>query len=264
MTNYNYGGKKGKNNFKKPDENIIESLNNSSSLYIKTPNSLINNMSSLDKSFNISYSKLQNKDYDLDYQPYVHNLDNIVNKFKELLEIKKNLVLKKKSNIKSSPKKDNEIKSNKKSSSPKKDDEIKSNKKSSSSSKKDDEIKSFKSSSSNNSIVEINLDEINLCKKWHKIKLEYPKKLFNPITNYNIKKYGPKYNELEKLCKKYNFTSNELKEINIERNKKSKLTKPLNNVLCKIWKKDKDINPITNRHIQESGIIYKEIKNNCI
>ena len=76
-------------------------------------------------------------------------------------------------------------------------------------------------------------------------------------------KHGPKYNDLQKLCNKLKFTSDDLRDIDIERKKKQILTKPLNKKLCKLWKHDKDVNPITNRNIKEEGIIYKEIRKKC-
>ena len=119
-------------------------------------------------------------------------------------------------------------------------------------------------SSNNNSSIDENTKEI--CKKWGKIKLTYPNELFNPNTNRNIKKYGPTYNELEKLCVKLKLTKNDLEDVIIEKKQKQKqiLTKPLNKKLCKIWNGNKEINPITNRKIKEEGIIYNTINKKCI
>ena len=124
--------------------------------------------------------------------------------------------------------------------------------------------KSLSLSSNNNSSIDENTKEI--CKKWGKIKLTYPNELFNPNTNRNIKKYGPTYNELEKLCVKLKLTKNDLEDVIIEKKQKQKqiLTKPLNKKLCKIWNGNKEINPITNRKIKEEGYIYKAINKKCI
>ena len=107
------------------------------------------------------------------------------------------------------------------------------------------------------------MNTIETCKKWSKIKLDYPKNLYNPITNRNIIHLGPKYIELEKICKKFKFNIEDLKDINIERKKKIILKQPLNKQLCKLWRNEKEVNPITHRGIKKDGIIYKEIKTNC-
>jgi len=77
-------------------------------------------------------------------------------------------------------------------------------------------------------------------------------------------KRGPKYNELDKLCKKFKFTEKDLEDVIVEKKKKKILTKQLNNKLCKLWKQDKIINPITNRKIKKNGPTYKEINKKCI
>ena len=106
----------------------------------------------------------------------------------------------------------------------------------------------------------------NICKKWNKIKLQYPNNLFNPITNRNIIKFGPKYIELEKLCKKLKITEKELEDIIINKNinKKEIIKKPVTKKICKLWKNNKNINPITNRIIKINGPIYRELSNKCI
>jgi hypothetical protein len=68
---------------------------------------------------------------------------------------------------------------------------------------------------------------------------------------------------LEKLCKKLKFTEKELEDIIIEKNKKALLKKPVTKKICKLWKNDKNINPLTNRIIKSKGPIFKELNNKC-
>ena len=120
-----------------------------------------------------------------------------------------------------------------------------------------------KKESSNNAEI-MNSDNIDICKKWNKIKLLYPNKLYNPLTNRKIIVDGKTYKDLEKLCKNIKFDIDDLDDINIKKVKKTKLTKPLTKELCKKWIDDKSKNPITNKSIKRQGEIYKEIKHKCL
>ena len=115
-----------------------------------------------------------------------------------------------------------------------------------------------------NSAEIMNYDNIDICKKWNKIKLLYPNKLYNPLTNRKIIVDGKTYKDLEKLCKKIKFDIDDLDDVNIKKVKKTKLTKPLTKELCKKWINDKFKNPITNKSIKRQGEIYKEIKHKCL
>ncbi len=100
-----------------------------------------------------------------------------------------------------------------------------------------------------------------ICNEWNKNKLLNPLKPINPITNYSIKKFSAKYNELEKLCA--NIKIDEIKEDIKPIKKKSVLSKPLTVELCQSWMKNKYKNPITNYNINENSKIYKEFQENC-
>jgi hypothetical protein len=101
-----------------------------------------------------------------------------------------------------------------------------------------------------------------ICTEWTKNKLSNPAKPINPITNYSIKKFSAKYNELEKLCA--NVKTDEIKKEDIKIVKrKSVLSKPLTAELCELWMKNKYKNPISNYNINESSRIYKEFNEEC-
>ena len=101
-----------------------------------------------------------------------------------------------------------------------------------------------------------------ICTEWTKNKLSNPTKPINPITNYSIKKFSAKYNELEKLCA--NVKTEEIKKEDIKIVKrKSVLSKPLTAELCELWMKNKYKNPISNYNINESSRIYKEFDEEC-
>ena len=43
---------------------------------------------------------------------------------------------------------------------------------------------------------------IQICQEWYQNKLNNPLNPINPLTDYTVKQNGPKYRELENLCKK--------------------------------------------------------------
>ena len=235
--------------FKTPPEDIKKSLsskysniNSLNASYHQTPYYISNHIPR--NNYTISTAK-----------PEIYNFKSFVNAFKDLLDNHKKTIateIKSSKSLSSGP---NNIKPLLNSF----DKETFIYKKSSQSSPKSNPL-----SSNNNSSIDENTKEI--CKKWGKIKLTYPNELFNPNTNRNIKKYGPTYNELEKLCVKLKLTKNDLEDVIIEKKQKQKqiLTKPLNKKLCKVWNGNKEINPITNRKIKEEGYIYKAINKKCI
>ena len=102
-----------------------------------------------------------------------------------------------------------------------------------------------------------------ICIEWNKNKLINPSKPINPITDYSIKQYSAKYNELEKLCMNVKINIDELKKDIVKIKKKTALSKPLTKELCEQWMKNKFKNPITNYNINENSPIYKEFENEC-
>jgi hypothetical protein len=101
-----------------------------------------------------------------------------------------------------------------------------------------------------------------ICTEWNKNKLINPIKPINPITNYSVKKFSAKYNELEKMCSAVKIDEIIKEEIKPFK-KKSVLSKPLTAELCELWMKNKYKNPITNYNINENSKIYKEFNDDC-
>ena len=101
-----------------------------------------------------------------------------------------------------------------------------------------------------------------ICQEWHQNKLNNPLNPINPYTEYTVKKNGPKYRELEKLCKTVKINDNIIDNQN-KYKKKTVLTKPLTAELCEKWMKDKFRNPITNYQIGIKAAIYKELAAEC-
>ena len=56
-------------------------------------------------------------------------------------------------------------------------------------------IKPFINKNKNKSLTQI-------CQEWYQNKLNNPLNPINPITEYTVKQNGPKYRELEKICKR--------------------------------------------------------------
>jgi hypothetical protein len=100
-----------------------------------------------------------------------------------------------------------------------------------------------------------------ICQEWHQNKLNNPLNPINPLTDYTVKQNGPKYRELENLCKKVKIIINDNVQPVI--NKKTVLGKPLTVELCKKWMNDKFKNPISNYQIRETAAIYKELAAEC-
>ena len=116
-------------------------------------------------------------------------------------------------------------------------------------------IKPFINKNKNKSLTQI-------CQEWYQNKLNNPLNPINPYTEYTVKKNGPKYRELEKICKTVKIDDN----INNNQNKykkKTVLTQPLTAELCEKWMKDKFRNPITNYQIGVKAAIYKELDAEC-
>lgn len=116
-------------------------------------------------------------------------------------------------------------------------------------------IKPFINKNKNKSLTQI-------CQEWYQNKLNNPLNPINPYTEYTVKKNGPKYRELEKICKTVKIDDN----INNNQNKykkKTVLTQPLTAELCEKWMKDKFRNPITNYQIGVKAAIYKELAAEC-
>jgi hypothetical protein len=101
-----------------------------------------------------------------------------------------------------------------------------------------------------------------ICQEWHQNKLNNPLNPINPYTEYTVKKNGPKYRELEKLCKTVKININNNDNLKIYK-KKTVLTEPLTAELCEKWMKDKFRNPITNYQIGIKAAIYKELAAEC-
>ena len=76
----------------------------------------------------------------------------------------------------------------------------------------------------------------DLCKQWKK------NKNINPLTGRAIKKNGPTYKKIEKMCKKY-----------MSRKEK-----------CRKWKRHKSKNPTTGRKIKKQGPTYKKYEKECL
>ncbi len=105
---------------------------------------------------------------------------------------------------------------------------------------------------------------IKLCIKWLKIKKEFPHNLYNPKTNAPIKIDGPIYKKLEKLCDKYNITSDDIYKVKLSKKKKKDTTKKLTEELCLKWNSNKrSTNPITGHLIKKRGNTYNKIKQQC-
>lgn len=102
---------------------------------------------------------------------------------------------------------------------------------------------------------------IQICQEWYQNKLNNPLNPINPQTEYAVKQNGPKYRELEKLCKTVKIIIND-KDIPII-NKKTVLGQPLTPELCEKWMKDKFKNPISNYTIRPTAAIYKELAAEC-
>ena len=100
-----------------------------------------------------------------------------------------------------------------------------------------------------------------ICQEWYQNKLNNPLNPINPITEYTVKQNGPKYRELEKMCKtiKIIINDNDIPIIN----KKTVLGQPLTAELCEKWMKDKFKNPISNYTIRSTAAIYKELAAEC-
>lgn len=79
----------------------------------------------------------------------------------------------------------------------------------------------------------------------------YPSK--NPETNRKIEINGPTYKKLEILCGKYEKNSYSVK--NVKNVKKEKVSTDT----CDKWLK----NPITNRKIASTGLVYKKLEKEC-
>lgn len=100
-----------------------------------------------------------------------------------------------------------------------------------------------------------------ICQEWYQNKLNNPLNPINPITEYTVKQNGPKYRELEKMCKtvKIIINDNDIPIID----KKTVLGQPLTAELCEKWMKDKFKNPISNYTIRSTAAIYKELAAEC-
>ena len=101
-----------------------------------------------------------------------------------------------------------------------------------------------------------------LCKKWRE------NKLINPATKYAIKLNGPTYNKLKKQCEDIiissdNSSKKSSDKIIIDEIYSAKFKKNINKAICVEWKKNKNINPLTNRTIKEKNTIYNEFKKIC-
>ena len=64
-------------------------------------------------------------------------------------------------------------------------------------------LKKNKSSSDISSKIKFNKKKslTQICQEWYQNKLNNPLNPINPQTEYTVKQNGPKYRELEKLCK---------------------------------------------------------------
>ena len=102
---------------------------------------------------------------------------------------------------------------------------------------------------------------IQICQEWYQNKLNNPLNPINPLTEYTVKQNGPKYRELEKLCKTVKIIINDT-DIPVI-NKKTVLGQPLTDALCEKWMKDKFKNPISNYTIRPTAAIYKELAAEC-
>ena len=100
-----------------------------------------------------------------------------------------------------------------------------------------------------------------ICKTWYQNKLNNPLNPINPETGYAVKQNGPKYRQLDKLCKNVKIVIDNIDNPII--NKKTVLGEPLTVELCEKWMKDKFKNPISNYQIRETAAIYKELAAEC-
>ena len=80
-------------------------------------------------------------------------------------------------------------------------------------------------------------------------------KLVNPLTGKKIQEGKGIYNELKKSCSHIN--SNDIKSDSYKSPKK------YSDEHCIQWKKNKLVNPLTGRKIQEGKGVYNDLKKNC-